>query len=417
MPTSYNINLPVKFQDLFKPARYKIYYGGRGGAKSESFAMALVVMSMNKRHLVLCTRMYQNSILDSCYKVIVEMIHRIGVQDYFDIQKTQIICKVTGSLFIFKGLYNNIQEIKSLYGVTIMWAEEAVSITEEAWLTLDPTIRANNSEIWVSYNPDEERAPTHVRFVLNPQPDSIVVKVNWRDNPFFPPALEKIRRHMQETDPDNYQWVWEGECRQLTDASVFHNKLFIKTFDEPPEKTRFYHGLDFGFSNDPTVLIRCWIKPSEEGFGEDLMVDREAYGHHIELDEMPDFFDRTVETARIWPILADNENPAQISYLSRQGFSVTAADKWKGCAEDGIVHMRAYRKIIVHETRCPNAARELRMYRYKVDKNSLDADGKPLVLPLLEQKSDHVADSLRYSLSSLIQNRGGMGVWQKLLGR
>jgi phage terminase large subunit len=409
------LNIPVKFEGLLRPARYKVYYGGRGGGKTENIAQVLIALALRKKQLILCTRMYQNSIFDSVHRVLSFWIYELKLQEYFDIQKQTIICRTTGSEFIFKGLQKSIGEIRSMKGVNIIWCDEAHSVTMDAWLFLDPTIRENNSEVWISYNPDKEDDATHVRFVTKAQPDSIIVPVNWYDNPYFPPVLETLRQNMLKYDLDNYGWVWEGECRKITEASVYNKKLAIETFDEPPEKTRFYHGLDFGFSVDPTVLLRSWTRPSEDGYGEDLMIDREAYGHQIELDEMPAFFDATVETARNWPIKADNARPECISYLSRQGYSISAAEKWKGSVEDGIAHIRAFRKVIIHETRCPNAVRDFRLYSYKVDKRTVDENGKPQVLPILEEKNDHAPDAARYALDGLIQMRGGLGVWQRLM--
>lgn len=416
------LKLPEKFQFLFIPGyRYRVAWGGRDGAKSESFARALIARSQTEKLLILCCREYMNSMQDSVMRVLAGAIYDLGLAQYFDIQRSTIICKTTGSEFIFKGLHNHIAEIKSLHGVNICWIEEGQHLAAESWLILDPTIRplraGDISEIWISFNPEESDAPVYSYFVANPLPGSIVQKVGWQDNPWHSAEMETLRLRMKEYDPDNYDWVWEGATRETTDANVFRGKVFGRSFDEAPDKTRFYHGLDFGFANDPTVLLRCWIKDSEEGFGEDLMIDREAYGHHIELDEMPDFFDRNIETARFWPIFADSENPAQISYLSRQGFNINPADKWKGCAEDGIVHLRAFRKIIIHERLCPNTLREFKTYRYKVDQRSLDKDGKPLVLPILEERNDHSPDSCRYSLNGMIQHRGGLGMWRRLLGR
>jgi len=416
MSPSVNLELPEKFAALYHPGyRYRVFYGGRGGAKSISFARSLIARSYTDRILVLCTRQYQNSIQDSVHRTIGAQIYEMGLDPWFDIQKQTIICKLTGSQFIFKGLQNQIGEIKSMYGINIMWIEEAQSVVEEAYLILDPTIRENDSEVWISFNPYEESDPTYRRYVTSPPKNAIVVKVDWRDNPWFPRALEEQRQRMLHDDPENYDWIWEGACRKLSEAAVFHGKVHIQTFDEAPDRTHFYHGLDFGYAADPTALVRCWIRPSDEGYGEDLMIDREAYGHGIELDEMAQFLDNSCETARFWPIAADAARPETISYLGRQGFSVRAAEKWQGCVEDGVSHLRAFRKIVIHERLCPNTARDYRLYSYKVDKKALDAHGRPLILPLVEEKNDHACDATRYALDGMIQHRGGLGMWRRLM--
>jgi phage terminase large subunit len=407
---SVDFQLPAKFAGLFSKHRYICYWGGRGSGKSVSIARALIARAHTEKLLILCTRQYQNSILDSVHRVLVSEIHSLGLQKWFEIQKATIYCPSSGSQFIFKGLQNNISEIKSLHGVNLVWVEEAQSVTEESYLILDPTLR-NNSQMFISFNPDQEDDATYKRFVLNPPPNCITEKVNWRDNPWFPPELETLRQYM--LNDDDYEWVWEGECRANAEAQVYRNKIEVCTFDEPPEKTRFYHGLDFGYSIDPTCLIRAWIAPSKDGIkgGEDLYIDREAYAHHLEIDEMADFFDRHVETARFWPIKADAARPETISYLCRQGLSVTAAEKWQGSVEDGIAHCRGFRKIYIHERLCPNTARDFRLYKYKIDKRTAE------ILPTLEEKHDHAPDALRYSLDGLIQHRGGLGMWMRLIDR
>jgi len=410
MPTTIqtSFDLPEKFQALFWPGyRYRVFWGGRGGAKSISFARALLARAFTEKLLILCAREFQNSIQDSVLRTLATQIYELGLSAWFDIQRTTVICKTTGSEFIFKGLHNNITEIKSMSGVNICWVEEGSSMSEESFLILDPTLR-NNSELWISFNPSEATDPVYQRFVTTKPPNAIVVRVGYADNPWFPKELETLRLYMRD-EPD-YGWIWEGECRENAEAAIFHGKVMVRTFDEAPEKTRFYHGLDFGFANDPTVLVRCWIRPSIDGYGEDLMIDREAYGHGVELDEMADWLDMCCETVRSgWGIKADSARPETISYLARQGFSITAAEKWPGSVEDGITHLRAFRHIVIHERLCPQTAREYRTYRYRLDKK----DGT--ILPLIEEKNDHAPDATRYALDGMIQKRGGLGVWQRLV--
>jgi phage terminase large subunit len=274
------------------PLRYIVFYGGRNAAKSWSIARALVHQAYTEKHLILCTRQFQNSIADSVHRVVQAQIVDMGLIDAFDITVNSIFCRRTGSEFIFKGLQRNINEIRSLEGVTRCWIEEASNTTLDNWLVLDPTIRRAGAQIFISYNPEMDEDPLHALFTgSSPPPNSFVRKTTFRDNPFTNEENERLRVYMFEHDQDNYHWVWEGETRKNTDAQVFKGKVFIETFDEAPHKTRFYFGLDFGFSESPTCLLRCWIKPNDSGFGEDLMIDREAYGYHIEIDEMAAFFD------------------------------------------------------------------------------------------------------------------------------
>jgi phage terminase large subunit len=426
-PPTVVLQLPAKFNDLFEQARIKCYYGGRGAAKSQSFARALIAKAHTEKHLILCTRQYQSSIQDSVHRVLSSQINALRLGAWFDSQKTTIKARATGSEFIFKGIYHHPEEIKSLEGVTICWVEEAQAMTEDSWLVLEPTIRAPNSEIWVSYNPEEENAPTHRRMLdweadsRNPDSEEkyIVRKVNWRDNPWFPDVMERQRVRMLRTDQTAYDWVWEGETRKITEAAIFKGRYEVRPFETPEDVDRFYYGADWGFANDPSVLIRCFIRD------DCLFVDHEAYGIGVELEDLPFLFAggeaplsgivyTGVPGAKDWPIVADSARPETISYVARNGgMHIVAAEKWQGSVEDGIMHLKTFRKIVIHE-RCTNLAMEARLYSYKVDKKLLDADGQPMVLPKIEDKHNHGWDACRYALERFIKSRGNLSIWERL---
>lgn len=362
----------------------------------------LVMRAMGGRERILCAREFQSSIEESVYRLLVSVIVEMGLDRAFDVQKTSIRCVGTGSEFIFKGLRLNMAEIKSLEGITICWVEEAQAVSASSWETLIPTIRVAGSEIWISFNPLDEEDPTF-QFVVNPPPGAVVVEINWRDNPWFPRVLDDERRHMLRTDPDAYDNVWEGKCRRISSATILRGKYEIRAFETPPEHlVRFYHGADWGFSQDPTVLVRCWIDERENN----LMIDYEAYAVGCDIDKTPELFDR-VPTARRWPIKADCARPETISYMRGQGFNISAADKWPGCVEDGIAHLRGFNRIVIHE-RCEHTAREARRYSYKVDRRTSD------VLPQIVDSDNHCIDALRYSLDGYIQQSGNIGIWKRL---
>ncbi len=401
--------------------RYKVYYGGRGGAKSTSFAMALIVKALEAKRLILCTRMYQSSIADSVHRLLVKCIWQMGLKDYFAIDKTTIRCRTTGSQFIFKGLAHSIAEIRSMEDVDICWVEEAHAVVYDSWEMLIPTIRKMGSEIWVSFNPDQEDDDTYRRFVLNQAEDSpsrrddvLLEFVNWYDNPWLSNELEKERRFMLRHDPDAYDWIWEGHTRRISDAMIFKGRYVVEAFEDPEEMDRIYLGADWGFARDPSVLLRTYI------VGEDLYISHEAYAVGVEIDDLPALFAGGtalksgveypgVPGARMWPIKADSARPETISYMRRQGFNIDAAEKWKGSVEDGIEHLKGFRMIHIH-SRCIHMAQEARLYSYKVDKRS------NAVLPVVADKHNHCWDAARYSLDGYIQARGNLGVWAKLAG-
>lgn len=388
MTQTIDIKLPPKFKGLFKPGRYKIYYGGRGGAKSHSIATALIARAHSEPLRILCTREFQSSIADSVHRLLADKINALELSQWFNVTRAEITSRA-GSQFIFKGLRHSIQEIKSTEGIDIVWVEEAQVISENSWEVLIPTIRKQNSEIWISFNPDEANDPTYQRFVRLTPPDSTIEKVGWEDNPYFPDVLDVERRYMLEIDPEAYEHVWGGHCRTISDAVIFRGRVSVETFEEPAGDTRFYYGLDFGFSQSPTAFVRCWIQD------DCLYVSHEAWGIGVELDDTPNLLD-TVPGARTWPIKADSARPETISHLKRRGFDVSAAEKWPGSVEDGLAVLKGFRKIIIHE-RCKHTAEEFRLYSYKTDRQTNE------ILPIIIKRWDNFPDALRYSLVGLIR--------------
>lgn len=395
------VDIPRVFQFLFQPSRYKSAYGGRGRGASWSYARALVTLASCKKLRILCTREYQNSIKDSVYKVLIDQIEMLKLTPYYDINKTDITSKV-GSEFIFKGLQHPL-EIKSIEGIDIVWLEEAQNVSEESWKFLIPTIRKDNSEIWISWNTGEIEDPTYKRFVTNKPEDCISKLLTYRDNPYFPEALRKEMEYCKKVDYDAYLHIWEGQPASLSDALVFKNKFVEEEFEIEGDM-KFFYGADWGFSNDPTTLIRCFV------LDRDLYIDYEAYGVGVEMEELPQLFD-SVPGSRFGKILADNARPETISFMKRRGFFIQgcskAATTKQGFVRDGIEFIKKFEKIYIHP-RCKHTLDEFKHYSYKTDKKTNE------ILPVLQDGFDHCIDALRYGLEDLIK---GTGVdWLKVIG-
>lgn len=173
------------------------------------------------KHRILCTREVQKSIKDSVHKLLSDQIEEMGLSRFYEITQTSIKGR-NGTEFIFSGLADQTAaSIKSFEGVTRCWVEEAQTVGKRSWSILLPTIRAPGSEIWVSFNPELDTDDTYQRFVLNPPPGAVVVKLTYADNPWFPAVLEAERLHMQKTDPVAYDNVWEGNCKASVDGAVY----------------------------------------------------------------------------------------------------------------------------------------------------------------------------------------------------
>lgn len=395
------IDFPEKLQCLFRPARYKVLYGGRGGAKSWGIARALVLIAASSKKRILCAREVQNTMRDSVHKLLKDQIETLGLMPWFTITENSIRSSA-GSEFIFKGLRFDVQGVKSTEGIDICWVEEAQTVSQSSWDVLIPTVRSDDSEIWISFNPHEEADPTYQRFVLKPPPDAVSVEINYDDNPWFPGVLRREMEYCRSVDFDAYMHIWRGKPRKISAAAIFADKVLVEAFPDDlwEQADRLFYGADFGFSTDPSTLIRFFI------LGNNLYISHEAYGLGIELDDMPAFYD-AVPGSRQWPIVADCARPETISYLARQGFRIYAAEKWPGSVEDGITHIRRFEKIVIHE-RCKHMADEASLYSYKVDAKTNQ------VLPLVVDKHNHCWDAIRYGLDGYIQRAGEDKVWEKL---
>lgn len=216
------IQTPEAFAELYQPCRYKVYWGGRGGAKSTAFADALLTLADSKPLRILCAREIQRSIRESVHQLLADRAKEHG----FPVEvKLAEILHPNGSRFFFEGLWNNIDSIKSMEGVDIVWIEEANTVSEDSWRKLIPTIRKPGSEIWASFNPELKSDPAYKRFVISPPPNAIIRKVSWRDNPWFTDEMRAEMEHLKATDEAEYLHVWEGELRQFADGSIYARQL------------------------------------------------------------------------------------------------------------------------------------------------------------------------------------------------
>jgi phage terminase large subunit len=218
------IEFPEKLEFLFKPSRYKVLYGGRGGAKSWGVARALLIRGAQSPIRVLCAREFQSSIQDSVHRLLGDQINALGLGDFYEVQKSSIR-GINGTEFSFEGIRHNVSKIKSYEGADICWVEEADQVSKSSWDVIVPTIRKSCSEIWATFNPQLETDETYKRFIINPPPDSIVVKVNYSDNPWFPDVLLREMEHLKLTDRDAYLNIWEGNCRVALEGAIYAKEM------------------------------------------------------------------------------------------------------------------------------------------------------------------------------------------------
>lgn len=219
------IEIPQKLLPLFQPKRYKVIHGGRGSAKSWSVARALVSIGATKPIRVLCARETQKSIQESVHRLLKDQIESLGLDQFYTIQENKIL-GTNGTEFTFAGIrQQGVANLKSYEGTDICWVEEAQVVTKKSWDVLIPTIRKPGSEIWVTFNPELDTDETFSRFVVRPPEESIVIQMNWQDNPWFPPELDKERRQWLDRDPVGYLTTWEGKCRPAVEGAIYANEI------------------------------------------------------------------------------------------------------------------------------------------------------------------------------------------------
>lgn len=399
-----NVPTPAAYAFLYNPplgaVRYRIAWGGRGAGRSWNFGRALLVHGTERPLRILCAREWQNSIKDSVHRVLSDQIAALGLTGVYRIQE-QGIFGTNGTEFLFKGLRRDIGAIKSTEGIDICWVEEGQSVSDHSWRELTPTIRAPGSEIWVTFNTGDEDDATYKRLVKptggKDSHDRLVRRTSFKDNPWLPDVLKAEEQESLRTDPEEHAHIWKGEFWRRSKTQVLAGKWKVADFVPGENWGHPYYGADFGFANDPAVIVKVWVRDNC------LYVEHEAGGLELGEPELAEAYD-TIPDVRDYTVRADAARPDTISAMCKRGFTMVAAPKGEGSVKDGISHLRSYDQIIIHP-RCTRAINEARLWRYKTrpgasgDPHAPDAE----VLPVLVPGNDNIWDAVRYALAELIR--------------
>ncbi|HGN1708017.1 TPA: PBSX family phage terminase large subunit [Providencia rettgeri] len=429
MEQTVDLPIPAKLVPVFakEGVRYRGAYGGRGSAKTRTFAMMSAVKAYQAAEqgisgVILCGREYMNSLEESSMEEVKQAIRSVPwLDDYFDIGEKYIRTKCKKVSYVFCGLRHNLDSIKSKARVLLAWVDEAESVSDLAWKKLRPTVRESGSEIWITWNPEKDGSATDKRFRKTPPKNSIIVEMNYNDNPWFPDVLEEERLDdLNSLEYSDYAWIWEGAYLENSDKQVLANKYVVQSFPDDLYKKadRLLFGGDFGFAKDPSTLIRMFM------LDRNLYIEYEAYGAGVELNDMWKFYagkdgatDKQlaewevtddakftgIPEARKWPIKADNSRPETISHIKTQGFNISSAKKWQGSVEDGVTFLKGFKQIIIHP-RCKETAKEARLYSYKTDRITGE------VLPVILDANNHCWDAVRYGLDGYITQKSVVGM-------
>jgi len=389
------VEFPVKLQCLFKKSRYKVLWGGRGGAKSWGIARALLILATKNPLRILCAREFQTSIRDSVHKLLSDQIASLGLTDFYEITDRTIRGR-NGSEFNFVGLKNNVANVKSFEGIDVCWVEEAQTVSARSWGVLIPTIRKEGSEIWVSFNPELESDATYQRFIQHQPENAIVQKINWNDNPWFPETLDLERRTLQSRDPEAYNTVWEGLCRQTVDGAVFAREMQMAELEERITKVRYdptkpcYTVWDLGWADSTAIwivqfiaqeirLIR-YIEDSQQTISHYLAL-LQTFGYVYDTHWLPhDAQNKTI-----------GSNGRSIEEIVRNaGFKTKIIPKTS--VVDSINAARTlFRNCYFDRDNCYDGLQCLRHYKYDVDPDTKQFSKNPL-----HDQYSHGADAFRY---------------------
>ncbi|CAB4127882.1 phage_term_2, phage terminase, large subunit, PBSX family [uncultured Caudovirales phage] len=399
------VQFPAKLECLFEPkeARYRVLYGGRGGAKSWGVARALLILAARKPIRVLCAREFMTSMKDSVHKLLSDQITEMGLDSFYEITQASIR-GMNGSEFAFVGLKNNIANVKSFEGIDICWVEEAQTVSKTSWNILIPTIRKEKSEIWITFNPELESDETYQRFVVSEPENSVVQKINWSDNPWFPETLRLEKDSLRNRDINAYNNVWEGLCRQTVDGAIFANEMNMAELQGritrvPYDATKPVHAIfDLGWADHTAIWFVQFIG-METRLIRYLQDTQKTMSHYLQ--EMQKF-GYMYDTLHL-PHDAESKN------IASNGRSINDIVRSAGYKTNILPRVPIVDSINAARTifnscyfdreNCSDGLQCLRHYRYEVDPDTGQFSRNPL-----HDQFSHGADAFRY-IGLMIQDK------------
>lgn len=381
MKKQKEIIIPIEFKRLFdKDWREAAVYGGRYSLKSHTVARILLIRARQSKIRVACFREFQNSIAESSHQLLKDLINKYELTD-FKVTDKSIINTVNGSDFIFKGLHNNEQSIKSTEGIDIAWIEEAQTVSNNSLEVLTPTVRKDDSQLIYTYNRLLEDDPVHHRLVLEGRPNTLIINVNYDIAIKYKMMPEVIRLEMEddkEKRPALYKHKWLGEPSS-SERKIYSDWAII---DEIPHEARLErYGLDFGYSNDPTAIVA--IYKYNGGF----ILDEVTYQKGLKNKQIADILNN-IDRALV---IADSAEPKSIDEIRDYGVNILGCKKGRDSVNQGIQYVQDQRISVTK--RSSNIIQEYNRYLWQV--NKLDN-----VINVPEGGFDHLMDAIRYGLDS-----------------
>lgn len=392
MSSTLDAKLPSIMEPVFAPSRYKVLYGGRGGAKSWSIARALLIQGAQRKMRILCAREFQSSIQDSVHKLLSDQILEMGMDAFYTVEKATIF-GLNGTEFRFAGIRTNIGAIKSFEGIDVAWCEEAANVSKHSWMTLIPTIRKDGSEIWVSFNPELEDDETYQRFVVNPPSDAWVQKIGWEDNPWFPETLQKEAMDLKERSLDDYLHIYGGHCKHTLDGAVFAKEM--RDAETEARFTRVPYvstkPVDVYFDLGRRDMCSAWFT-QQVGFEYRFIDFYEACGH-VWSHYLKMMQERPYVYGTIWlPHDADHDLLASDRSITKQTREVFSRVRVIPRVARKNIAVEAGRSVFAQcwfdREKCADGIQHLRHYQFEVDVKTGQRGKEPL-----HDEHSHAADA------------------------
>ena len=376
--TTLKTSIPTAFKELFEPHRYKVYWGGRGAGKSVQFASALLLLGAeNEPKRILCAREIQRSIKDSVHSLLASRIKALGLSHFYEVTNNEIR-GINGTLIIFSGLWQNSSSLKSIEGVDYCWIEEGNRVSENSWRTLIPSIRKPNSEIWVSFNPELKSDPAYQRFVEHPPENAMVKKVSYRDNPYFSQTtLPEEMRLLQDSNPEEYAHVYEGELKQFADGSIYQKQL-KSARDEgrvcwmPVESVRVNTHWDLGRNDSTAIWFHQHIGKEHRfvDYYEHRLVDLDHYAKVLKdkADQNGWIYGTHYLPHDVEVKTLGSNNRSRRDILEGMGVNPITTVPRISSVEDGIAMVRdVFKSCWFHKDNCEDGLNALSNYQFQYD--------------------------------------------------
>lgn len=353
------IQIPVEYKRLFdRDWREAAVYGGRYSLKSHTVARLVLIRARQEKTRVACFREFQNSISESSYQLLTDLIKQYELKE-FNCTNNSIVNTLNGSDFIFKGLWNNEQSIKSIEGIDIAWVEEAQTISEKSLEVLTPTVRKEGSQIIYTYNRLLEDDPVHKRLVIEGRPNTLIINTNYEialKYKMMPDVILQEVLDDQAKRPALFKHKWLGEPSNL-ERKIYKDWAYL---DEIPHEARLErYGLDFGYTNDPTAIVAVYK------YNDGYIFDEIAFQKGLSNKQIADI----LLNQPLALVVADSAEPKSIDELKLYGVNIIGASKGQGSVSQGIQYVQDQRCSVTKSS--INVIKEFRNYLFIVDNNGV----------------------------------------------